>query len=89
MSFVSETFIDNVKVEKGARIRVHTTIDQGIKFTFEAICQDDKGTAWIGVGRLAGEVILETEVMDDHYRAGHEAERLVLARLAALLRISN
>jgi hypothetical protein len=86
MDIVSETYIDNVKVEKGARIRVHTNLDRGITFSFEAVCQDDKGHAWIGIGRLGSEVIVETEVLTDHFNAAHEAERLVLERLAALLR---
>lgn len=86
MFMSSESFIDNVKVEKGARVRVHTNTDKGLRFTFEAVCQDDAGKAWTGVARIGQDVILETHPFEDHNRAGAEAERLVVEKFVALLR---
>lgn len=84
--FQQESFIDNVKIEKGARISVPTNLRDGVKFQFVAVCDDDAGKEWHAEAIMHGIVVLKTAGHKDHVAAVDEAERLLLARLAALIR---
>ena len=81
----SERFIDNVKVERGARIFMRTNLDTGPRFRFEAVCDNDDGTQWHVVVTIGGTAIITTQSFPDHVRAVSAAEALLIARFAAAL----
>lgn len=81
----SESFINGVKVERGATIFVSTNLDTGPRFRFEAVCQNDEGTEWRATVKIGGTTIITTDTFPDYVRAAHAAEAILIARFVAAI----
>lgn len=81
----SDSFINGVKVERGATIFVPTNLDTGPRFRFEAVCQNDEGTEWRATVKIGGSTIIPTDTFPDYARAAHAAEAILIGRFVAAI----
>lgn len=76
--------INDVVVERGARIRQFTNLDDGPRFVVFGVCIDDAGTRWRGEVELGGRTILHTEDVDSFDAATRDAEEKLHERFIEL-----
>lgn len=76
--------INGVMLERGARVRQFTNLDDGPRFAVIGVCIDDAGTQWRGEVELNGQTVMSTEVLDSFDSATKTAEDRLAARFAEL-----
>lgn len=79
------TTLDGVVLAKGVRFHAASNLEKGMRFRFEAVCEDHRGAAWRVEVSLSGRKVIETGVFDGQARAIAEAERMLVDKFVALL----
>jgi hypothetical protein len=76
-------YIGHEEVRPGLRLPRPTTADH-VRFVITAVCDSSEPEQWHGEVSFGGQVLITTPIVDDHDRAGRDAEAALTAKVVSL-----